>query len=103
MNNNQKLDVSLTWTNDFIPPVVFNFQELEQNFDILAGYDNEPIIAFHLPSTICEDGSVSQNLDIKSDRRGIEVLNGICHQVRHFHKILFSWLNTEQILVIFES
>ena len=77
-NNNQKWDVSLS--NNFILPVVFYFQE--QNFDILTGYDNEPIIAFHLPSTICEDGLVSQNLDIKSDSRGIEVLNGLCDQVR---------------------
>ena len=82
MYNNQKWDVSLT--NDFIL-ILLNFQE--QNFDILTGYDNEPIIAFHLSSTICEDGSVSQNLDIKTESRGIEVLNGLCHQVRH----LFSW------------
>ena len=85
MNNNQKWDVSLT--NDFILPIFFDFQD--QNFDILTGYDNEPIIVFHLPSTICEDGSVSQNLDIETDSRGIEVLNGLCQQVRHFHKILF--------------
>ena len=70
MNNNQEWDVSLV--HDFILPIVLNIQE--QNFDILTGYDNEPIIAFHLSSTtICEDGSVSQNLDIKTDSRGIEV------------------------------
>ena len=86
MNNNQKWDVSLT--NDFILPIVLDFQE--QNFDILAGYDNEPVIAFHLSSTICEDGSVSQDFDIKTDSRGIEVLNGLCDQVRHFCRILFS-------------
>ena len=73
-NDNQKWDVSPS--NDFIVPIVFDFQE--QNFDILTGYDNEPVIAFHLPSTICEDGSVSQNLAIKTDSRGIEVLNGLC-------------------------
>jgi hypothetical protein len=78
MINNQKLDVSLT--NDFILPIVLNFQE--QNFDILAGYDNEPIIAFH--------GSISQNLNIETDSHGIEVLNGLCHKVRHFRRILFS-------------
>ena len=85
MNNDQKWDVSLT--NDFILSIVLDFQE--QNFDILIGYDNEPIIAFHLSSTICEDGSVLQNLDIKTDSRGIEVLNGLCHQVRHFRRTLF--------------
>ena len=53
MVNNQKWDVSLT--NDFILPIVFDFQE--QNFDILTGYDKEPIITFHLSSAICEDGS----------------------------------------------
>ena len=47
MDNNQIRDVSLT--NDFLLPIVFDFQE--QNVDILAGYDDEPIIAFHLPST----------------------------------------------------
>ena len=87
MNDNQKWDVSLT--NDFILSIV-DFRVQEQNFDILTGYDNEPIIAFHLPSTICEDDSASQNLDIKTDSRGIEVLNGLCHQVRYFRSILFS-------------
>ena len=85
MNNNQKWDVSLT--KELILPIVLNIQE--QNFDILTGYDNEPIIAFHLSSTICEDSSMSQNLDIKTDSRGIEVLNGLCNQVRRFHSILF--------------
>jgi hypothetical protein len=85
MNNNQKWNVSLT--NDFLQPIVLDFHE--QNFDILTGHDNEPIILFHMPSTICEDGSASQNLDIKTDRRGIEVLNGLCHQVRHICRILF--------------
>ena len=60
MKNNQKWNVSLT--NDFIPSIVLDLQE--QNFDILTGYENEPIIAFHFPSTICEDGSASQNSDI---------------------------------------
>ena len=85
--NDQKLDVSII--NIFILPIV-DFPE--QNFDILAGYDNEPIIAFHLSSTICvcEDGSASHNLDIKTDSRGIELLNGICHQVRHFRRMLLS-------------
>ena len=86
MNNNQKWDVSLA--NDFMLSIVPDFHE--QNFDILTGHDNEPIIAFHLSSTICEDGSsVSQNSDIKTDSRGIEVLNGLCDQVRHFRDILF--------------
>ena len=85
MNNSQKWDVSLT--NDFILSIVLDFQQ--QNFDILAGNDDEPIIAFHLSSTICEDGSVSQNSDIKTDSRGMEVLNGLCDQVRHFRRILF--------------
>ena len=75
-------------SNDFILLIVLNFQE--QNFDILTGYDNEPIIAFHPSKTICEDSPVSQNLDIKTDSRGIEVLNGVCNQVRNFRKILFS-------------
>ena len=79
MNNNKKWNVS----NDFILPIVLNFQE--QNFDILTGYDNEPIIAFN---TISEDSSISQKLDIKTDRRGIEVLNGVCDQVRNFRRIL---------------
>ena len=86
MNNNQKWDVSLA--NGSILPIVLNFQK--QNFDILTGHDNEPIIAFHLSSTSCEDASVSQNLDIDTDSRGIEVLNGLCNQVRHFRRILFS-------------
>ena len=89
MNNNQKWDVSLT--NDFILSIVLDFQE--QNFDILTGYDDEPIIAFHLSSTGCDDDSVSQNSDIKTDSRGIEMLNGLCNQVRHFHRILFSDLS----------
>ena len=86
MNNNQKWDVSLN--NDFILSIVLDFRE--QNFDILTGHENEPIIAFHLSSTICEDGSVSQNSDIKTDSHGIEVLNGLCDQVRHFRRMLFS-------------
>ena len=86
MGSSQKWDVSLT--NDFILSIILDFQE--QNFDILTGYDNEPIIAFHLPSTFCEDGSVSQNLEIETDSRGIEVLNGLCHQVRHFRRYFFS-------------
>ena len=61
MNNSQKWDVSPT--NDFILSIILDIHE--QNFDILAGHDNEPIIAFHLSSTTCEDGSVSQNSDIK--------------------------------------
>jgi len=51
------------------------------NFDILAGYDNEPVITFHLSSTVCKDSSVSHNLDIKTDSRGVEVLNGLCNQL----------------------
>ena len=81
MNSNQKWDVSLI--NDFILPFVLQVDVQEQNFDILTGQDNEPIIAFHL-SSLCEDGSASQNLAIKTDNRGIEVLNGLCDQVRHF-------------------
>ena len=84
MNNNQKWDVSLT--SDFILPLVLDFQE--QSFDILTGQDNEPIIAFHLSSTICADGSVSQNLDLETDNRDIEVLNGLCDQVWHFRRII---------------
>ena len=84
MDSNQKWDVSLA--SDFICKF-FDFQE--QNFDILTGYDNEPIIAFHLPSTVCEDSSVSQNLGIKTDSAGIEVLNGLCNEVRHFRRLLF--------------
>ena len=86
-NNNQKWDVSLT--NDFRQSIVLDFHEQKlQNFDILAGYDNEPIIAFHLSSTICADGSVSQNLDFETDNRDIEVLNGLCDQVWHFRRII---------------
>ena len=69
MDNNQKWDLSLA--SDFICNC---FWFHEQNFDILTGYDNEPIIVFHLPSTVREDSSVSQNLDIKNDSAGIEVL-----------------------------
>ena len=85
MNNHQTWDVSLI--NDFMLSIVLDFQD--QNFDILTGHDNEPIIAFHLSSTICEDGSVSQNLDINTDSRGIEVLNGLCDQVRHLRRFFF--------------
>ena len=68
----------------FILSTILDFHE--QNFDILTGHDNEPIIAFHLSS---EESSVSQNLDIKTDSRGIKVLNELCDQVRHFRRILF--------------
>jgi hypothetical protein len=85
MNNNQKWDASVSLTDDFILPIVLDLQE--QNFDILIGYDNEPIIAFHLSSE--DDGSVSQNLDIQTDGRGIEVLNGLCCQVRTFAGYFF--------------
>lgn len=67
-------------SNDFILRDIRDFQD--QNFDIFTGYDNEPIISFHPPSTINEDGSVSQFYDFKTDDRGVEVLNGICQQVR---------------------
>ena len=86
-DNNQKWDVSLTNLDGFIL-IVFDFQE--QNFDILTGYDNEPIIAFHLSSTVCEDSSVLQNFEIKTDSGGIEALNGLCNQVRHFLTVLSS-------------
>ena len=99
MNNNQKWDVSLI--NVFMLSIVLDCQE--QNFDILTGHDNEPIIAFHISSTICEDGSVSQDLDINTDSRGIEVLNGLCDQVRHFRRMFFSSLNLGQTLVVFGS
>ena len=57
---------SVSLSNDFIlVPIVLHFQE--QNYDLLTGYDNELIIAFHLSSTIREDSSVSQNLDIRID------------------------------------
>ena len=85
INDNQKWDVSLT--NDFMLSIILEFKE--QDIDILTGHDNEPIIAFHLSSTICEDSSASQSLDIKTDSRGIKVLNGLCDQVRHFRKIVF--------------
>ena len=81
MNSNQKWDVSLT--NDFILSIVLDFQE--QNFDILTGHENEPIIAFHLSS----DDSISQNSDIKSESRGVEMLNGLCDQVWHFTSLFF--------------
>ena len=72
-------------TNDFILPIVLDFKE--QNFDdILSGYDNEPILVFHLSSTIREECE-----DIKTDRRGIEVLNALCYEVRHFRMILFEF------------
>ena len=88
----------------YILRIIVDLQE--QNFDILTGYDNEPIIAFHLSNAICEygDGSVSQNFDIKTDGRGIEVLNGLCHQVRDFRMILYSsGLNMRRLPVIFGS
>jgi hypothetical protein len=77
-----KWDVSPT--NDLIPRIILDFEA--QNFDILSGYDNEPVIAFHLSSTICEDGSLSH---IETDGRGIEVLNGLCQQVRNSRRISF--------------
>ena len=88
MNDNEKWDVSLT--NDFIPSITSILDFQQQNFDILTGNDNEAIIAFHLSSTICEDGSILQNLDINTDASGIKVLNGLCDQVRHFRRILLS-------------
>ena len=69
----------------------------EQNFDdILSGYDNEPILAFHLSSTIREECE-----DIKTDRRGIEVLNALCYD--HFRMILFHDSTWDKFLVIIGS
>ena len=92
MNNEQKWDVGLLYKGHIYTTNYFDLQE--QNFDILTGYDNEPIIAFHLSNPICEDGSESQNLAIKTDVSGIEILNGLCRQVRNFCRILYSWLLT---------
>ena len=49
VNNNQKWDVSPV-TNDLIPRIALGLEA--QNFDILSGYENEPVIAFHLSSAI---------------------------------------------------
>ena len=45
-----------------------------QNFDILAGDNDEPVIAIH-PSS----HSVSNSSD--NTREGITILNGLCHRV----------------------
>ena len=83
-------------TISYLLPIYLDLRE--QNFDILIGYDNEPIIAFHQPSsTIGEDGSVPQNLDMETDSRGIEVLNGLCHQVRHSSFVLFHDLTLDKL------
>jgi len=72
-------------SNDFILRIILDCQE--QNFDIFTGYDNEPIISFNPSSTVHEDGSVSQTFDNKTDGRGVEMLNGLCQQVRDFRRI----------------
>jgi len=45
-----------------------------QNFDILGGDDDEPVIAIHPSSNFVSKGS-------ESKQEGIEILNGLCHQV----------------------
>jgi hypothetical protein len=102
LNQRDDWDVPVTHvslTNDFLLPIVFDFQE--QHFDdILTGYDNEPVIAFHL-------SSVSQNLDVITDICDIEVLDELCDEVRHFHtRILFKFYHDSswnKLLVIFGS
>ena len=50
----------------------------EQNFDIFAGDNEEPIIAIHVPSTPREA------LHSLVDDAGMEVLDGLCRKVRSF-------------------
>ena len=59
-----------------------------QNFDILAGDNDEPVIAIHPSSNF-----VSSNSDSK--REGIEILTGLCHQVSPCTGTTHSSLSTE--------
>ena len=59
-----------------------------QNFDILAGDNDEPAIAIHPASHF-----VSNNSDSK--REGINILNGLCHQVSPSTSTTYSSLSTE--------
>jgi hypothetical protein len=52
-----------------------------QNFDILAGDNDEPIIIAHLSSSF-----VSQNSDSERAGHDIDVLNGLCQKVSFFRK-----------------
>jgi len=59
-----------------------------QNFDILAGDNDEPVIAIHPSSHF-----VSNNSDSK--REGKIILNGLCHQVSSSTSTTYSSLITE--------
>ena len=59
-----------------------------QNFDILAGDNDEPVIAIHPSSNF-----VSRNYDVK--REGINILNGLCHQVSPSTSTTYSSLSRE--------
>ena len=86
-NHNRKWEVS---SADFKLQIIIDFQE--QNFDIFTGYDNEPIISFDPSNTVheLENCSASQTFDKEIDGRGVEVLTGLCQQVRDFRRMAYS-------------
>ena len=69
----------------------------EQNFDIFAGDNDEPIIALHSPSTLCEDTSSlpPHSFVVQSNGHGIEALNGLCQKVRDYCMTVYSSLKAK--------
>ena len=86
---------------DFILQIILDFQE--QNFNIFAGYDDEPIISFDPSSTVHENSSVSQTFGNEADGCGVEVLSGLCQQVRVFRRMVYSQLSKGRISAVFGS
>jgi len=76
MVNNRRWEVSLV----MISMLGLIFKSKVQNFDILAGNNDEPVIAIHPSSSF-----VPQNSDSKQEEHGIYVLNGLCRKVSSFN------------------
>ena len=76
-------------SSDFYYKLFLDFQQ--QNFNVFTGYDDEPIISFDPSSAIHKNSSVSQTFDDDEiDGNGVEVLSGVCHQVRGLLWMVFS-------------
>jgi len=73
------------------PGPIFRYKA--QNFDILTGDNDEPVIAIHPSSHF-----VSKNSNSK--REGLEILNGLCHQVIPSTSTIYSSLSTETNLAL---
>lgn len=52
-----------------------------QNFDVLVGNNDEPVISIHPSSSFAP-----QNSESKQEGHGIGVLNELCQKVSSFHK-----------------